>query len=163
MTPTIQILGPVAMLAAIAIWFVPMWLATSGGGDLTDYRNELLFRQTVTRYAHPWHHREPPWYYLVSVIPLFWLPLIALVPWLWPRWRRAWAGRDTLTVVLLAWVLIVITFFSASLSDDIGPVHAAGPTHRCACCREVQLGRGLESVFPFLSRDFETDIFETRQ
>jgi len=114
MTPTVQILGPVAMLAAIAIWFVPMWLATSGGGDLTDYRNELLFRQTVTRYAHPWHHREPPWYYLVSVIPLFWLPLIALVPWLWPRWRRAWAGRDTLTAVLLVWVLIVITFFSVS-------------------------------------------------
>ena len=114
MTPTVQILGPVAMLAAIAVWLVPMWLATSGGGDLTDYRNELLFRQTVTRYAHPWHHRNPAWYYLVNVIPLFWLPLIALLPWLWPRWRRAWTGRDTLTVVLLAWVLIVITFFSAS-------------------------------------------------
>ena len=57
------------MLAAIAIWFVPMWLATSGGGDLTDYRNELLFHQTVTRYAHAWHHREPPWYYLVERDP----------------------------------------------------------------------------------------------
>src|SRR5262245_1474623 len=94
-TPALAILGPAAMLGAIAIWFVPMWLATSAGGELLDYRNELLFHQTVTRYAEPWHHREPPWYYLTSVIPLFWLPMIALVPWLWPRWRRAIRGRDT--------------------------------------------------------------------
>ena len=105
---------PIAMLAAISIWFVPMWLATSAGGELLAYRNELLFHQTVTRYADPWHHREPAWYYLTNVIPLLWLPLIALVPWLWPRWRRALRGRDTLTAVLLAWVLIVIAFFSAS-------------------------------------------------
>jgi 4-amino-4-deoxy-L-arabinose transferase-like glycosyltransferase len=108
------VLGPLAMLAAIAIWLGPMWLATSANDDLLPYRNELLFRQTVTRYAHAWHHREPPWYYLVNVIPLFWLPLIALTPWAWPRWRRAFRERDTLTAVLLAWVLIVVAFFSAS-------------------------------------------------
>jgi hypothetical protein len=102
------------MLAVIAVWFVPMWHATSAGGDLLDYRNELLFHQTVTRYAEPWHHREPAWYFLTNVIPLFWLPVVALVPWLWPRWRRALRGRDTLTALLLAWVLIVIAFFSAS-------------------------------------------------
>jgi 4-amino-4-deoxy-L-arabinose transferase-like glycosyltransferase len=113
-TPTLVILGPVAMLAAIAIWFVPMMLVTGSDGALLEYRNELLFRQTVTRYAHPWHHREPVWYYLVAVIPLFWLPLIALVPWLWPRWRSALRDRDTLTAVLLAWVLMVVAFFSAS-------------------------------------------------
>src|SRR6185503_2083297 len=112
LTPALAILGPIAMLAAIAIWFVPMWLATSAGGELLAYRNELLFHQTVTRYADPWHHREPAWYYLTNVIPLLWLPLVALVPWLWPRWRRALRGRDTLTAVLLTWVLIVIAFFS---------------------------------------------------
>ena len=113
-TPALAILGPAAMLAVIAIWFVPMWRATSAGGELLDYRNELLFHQTVTRYAEPWHHREPVWYYLTSVIPFFWLPVIALLPWLWPRWRRALRGRDTLIAALLAWVLIVIVFFSAS-------------------------------------------------
>jgi 4-amino-4-deoxy-L-arabinose transferase-like glycosyltransferase len=112
--PALANLGPAAMLTVVAIWFVPMWHATSAGGDLLDYRNELLFHQTVTRYAEPWHHREPAWYFLTNVIPLFWLPVIALVPWLWPRWRRALGGRDTLTAVLLAWVLIVIAFFSAS-------------------------------------------------
>ena len=113
-TPGLAIQGVIAMLAAISIWFVPMWLATSAGGELLAYRNELLFHQTATRFAHAWHHREPPWYYVTNVIPWLWLPLIALVPWLWPRWRRALRDQDTLTAVLLAWVLIEIAFFSAS-------------------------------------------------
>ncbi len=102
------------MLVAIGLWFVPMMLATAAGGDLLAYRNEILFEQTVTRYAGAWHHREPPWYYLTRVIPVLWLPLIALVPWLWPRWRAALRGRDTFVAVLLAWVALVLVFFSAS-------------------------------------------------
>jgi 4-amino-4-deoxy-L-arabinose transferase-like glycosyltransferase len=39
---------------------------------------------------------------------------VALVPWLWPRWRAALRQRDTFVAVLLAWVVIVVTFFSAS-------------------------------------------------
>ena len=56
-----------------------------------------------------------------------------------------------------------IAFFGTSLSDDVGPVHAAGPTHRRARGREIQLRRGLEPVFPFFSGNFETDVFETRE
>ena len=41
-------------------------------------------------------------------------PLIALVPWLWPRWRSALRERDTLTAVLLAWVALVLVFFTFS-------------------------------------------------
>jgi len=106
--------GAAAMLLAIGLWFVPMMLATAAGGDLLAYRNEILFEQTVSRYAGAWHHREPPWYYLTRVIPVLWLPLIALVPWLWPRWRAALRGRDTFVAVLLAWVVLVLVFFSAS-------------------------------------------------
>lgn len=112
-------LGPVFFFGAIAVWFVPMLLVTSAGGELLDYRNEILFHQTVTRYAGAWHHHEPAWYYLVNVIPLLWLPLVALVPWLWPRWRSALRAedttpRETFVAVLLAWVVIVVLFFSAS-------------------------------------------------
>jgi 4-amino-4-deoxy-L-arabinose transferase-like glycosyltransferase len=113
-------LGPVFLLGAIGTWFVPMMLVTSAGGELLAYRNEILFHQTVTRYAGAWHHHEPPWYFLTNVVPVLWLPLVALVPWLWPRWRAvlsratARAGRDTFVAVLLAWVLIVLAFFSAS-------------------------------------------------
>jgi 4-amino-4-deoxy-L-arabinose transferase-like glycosyltransferase len=111
-------LGPVFFLGAIGLWFVPMMLVTSAGGELLEYRQEILFHQTVTRYAESWHHHEPVWFYLVYVIPVLWLPLIALVPWLWPRWRTALgagaAPRDTFVAVLLAWVVLVVLFFSAS-------------------------------------------------
>lgn len=106
--------GPACMLAAIAVWFLPMMLATSAGGELLGYRNEILFHQTLTRYAEAWHHREPFWFYLVEVVPFLWLPLVALLPWLWPRWRAAFRSRDTLTAVLLLWVALVLLFFSAS-------------------------------------------------
>jgi 4-amino-4-deoxy-L-arabinose transferase-like glycosyltransferase len=109
-------LGPVFFLGAIAVWFVPMMLVTSAGGELLAYRNEILFKQTVTRYAGAWHHHEPFWFYLVNVIPVLWLPLTALVPWLWPRWRAALqaGSRDTFVAVLLAWVVLVVLFFSLS-------------------------------------------------
>ncbi len=109
-------LGPVFFLGAIALWFVPMMLVTSAGGELLAYRNEILFKQTVTRYAGAWHHHEPFWFYLVNVIPVLWLPLTALVPWLWPRWRAALrpGSRDTFVAVLLAWVVLVVLFFSLS-------------------------------------------------
>ncbi len=106
--------GLLAVLAAIGAWFVPMLVTTAAGGELLAYRNEILFQQTVTRYADAWHHHEPFWYYFVRVIPVLWLPLIALVPWLWPRWRKSLARRETWTALLLAWVLLVIAFFSAS-------------------------------------------------
>ena len=106
--------GLASMLLAIGLWFVPMIFATSAGGELLAYRNEILFQQTLTRYSEAWHHHEPFHYYLVQVIPIFWLPLVALVPWLWTRWRAALGNRDTLVAVLLAWVVLVVVFFSAS-------------------------------------------------
>ncbi|MCU0924239.1 MAG: glycosyltransferase family 39 protein [Burkholderiaceae bacterium] len=111
---SLSLVGAAAMLVAIGLWFVPMMVATSAGGDLLAYRNEILFQQTVTRYADAWHHHEPVWYYFTNVIPVLWLPLVALVPWLWPRWRDALRARDTLVAVLLAWVVIVVAFFTAS-------------------------------------------------
>jgi len=110
----LSLVGVLMMLVAISLWFVPMMVVTSAGGDLLAYRNEILFKQTVTRYADAWHHHEPVWYYFVNIIPLFWLPLSALLPWLWPRWRSAWRARDTWTAVLLAWVVIVVLFFTLS-------------------------------------------------
>ncbi len=111
-------LGPVFFLGAIGAWFVPMMLATAAGGELLAYRNEILFHQTVTRYAGAWHHHEPVWYYFTNVIPVLWLPLVALLPWLWPRWRRALGStaqpRDTFVATLLAWVVLMLLFFSAS-------------------------------------------------
>lgn len=108
--------GPAAMLAAIALWLLPMlWLVAAGDDPaLATYRDNILFRQTGERYVDPWHHFEPPWYYLVSVMPLFWFPLSASLVWLLPAWRPALKARDARVLLPLAWVVLVVGFFSLS-------------------------------------------------
>jgi 4-amino-4-deoxy-L-arabinose transferase-like glycosyltransferase len=109
------LLGPLALVAAIALWLVPMWLITeSGSPEFASYRHDLLFTQTVTRYVSAWHHVKPIWYYLVQVIPGLWLPVIAALPWLLPSWRRALAERDLRIALLLAYVVLIVLFFSFS-------------------------------------------------
>lgn len=45
-----------------ALWFGSVWL--EGGAE---YLNNLLFHQTVDRAVNAFHHKEPLWYYLVSI------------------------------------------------------------------------------------------------
>src|SRR6185312_11887736 len=59
------LIAPATMLLAIALWLVPMLIAVALSNDphLVAYRNEILFRQTVTRYSAAWHHAQPFYYY----------------------------------------------------------------------------------------------------
>jgi len=82
--------------------------------DLTAYRDNILMKQTMERYARSWGHIQPPWYFLTNVIPLLWLPTVVLVPWLWPRWRACFRGESTPVLLLLCWILLVLAFFSAT-------------------------------------------------
>lgn len=106
--------GPVAFVAATAVWLVPMLIAAHSDPAIAAYRDEILFRQTIQRYTDAWHHREPFWYFLLEVIPWMWLPLTALLPWLVRHWRRAWQARDLRIALLVAWIVMVVLFFSAS-------------------------------------------------
>jgi 4-amino-4-deoxy-L-arabinose transferase-like glycosyltransferase len=108
------LLGPLAFVLATAVWLVPMLIAANADPVIAAYRDEILFKQTVGRYTDAWHHREPFWYFLVEVIPWFWLPLTALLPWLVPSWRQALREKDLRVALLLAWIVLVVTFFSLS-------------------------------------------------
>ena len=107
--------GAPAFFAAIAVWFVPMLVtaSTSGDPERHAYVQELLFRQTATRYTSAWHHTQPPWYFL-EIIAGMWLPFSLAIPWLIPRWRDALRARDAAVWLPLAWALLVLVFFSAS-------------------------------------------------
>jgi 4-amino-4-deoxy-L-arabinose transferase-like glycosyltransferase len=107
--------GALAFLAAIAVWFVPMIVTatTSGDPEHQAYVNELLFKQTATRYTSAWHHTQPVWYFL-EVIAAYWLPFSLALPWLFPRWRDAFRARDARVWLPLGWALLVLAFFSAS-------------------------------------------------
>ena len=109
-------LAPLAMFAGVCLWFVPMLLAVDahGPGEYAAYRDEILFKQTVGRYAAAWHHVKGWYYFLVEVIPPLWLPWGVLLFWLVPRFKGAWSARDARVWLPLAWVLMVLLFFSAS-------------------------------------------------
>jgi 4-amino-4-deoxy-L-arabinose transferase-like glycosyltransferase len=102
------------MLAAIGVWLVPMLVESMNSAPLAAYRDEILFQQTIDRYANSWTHIRPPWYFLVNVIPPLWLPVSALLFWAVPAWRDAWRLRDFRIALLLVWALLVLLFFSLS-------------------------------------------------
>jgi 4-amino-4-deoxy-L-arabinose transferase-like glycosyltransferase len=109
------VLGAVAFFAAIALWFGPMVVLATRGGDAEHaaYLHNILFKQTAERYAEAWHHVQPPWYFL-EVIAMFWLPFSLVFAWVWRDWRDAWRARDARVWLLLSWALIVVVFFSLS-------------------------------------------------
>jgi 4-amino-4-deoxy-L-arabinose transferase-like glycosyltransferase len=104
-----------AFFGAIALWFVPMLLSALYDGNASHraYLDDILFKQTATRYLDPWHHHEPAWYFL-EVIVLFWAPFALAWPWLARPWRQSFAARDARVWLPLAWALLVIAFFTGS-------------------------------------------------
>tara|TARA_R110001583_G_scaffold194959_1_gene367969 strand:+ start:21391 stop:23121 length:1731 start_codon:yes stop_codon:yes gene_type:complete len=108
--------GVFIMLGAIGLWFIPMLLivAQSDNPSFELYRDNILLKQTVTRYADSWHHIKPAWYYVTAVIPIFWLPLSLMLPWLVKPWIAAFRECDPRIILPVGWVVLVIIFFSLS-------------------------------------------------
>lgn len=107
--------GVAGFLAGVGVWLVPMLATTLASDDpiLQNYAREMLFKQTGTRYADPWMHVKPAWYYLQAMLTL-WLPGILLTPWLLPAWWRRVRRADARHVLLLGWSLLVLLFFTVS-------------------------------------------------
>ena len=113
--PSIALIAGIPpFVAAIALWLVPMLLAVGDDPSLGAYRDDILFRQTGERYTDSWTHRSPWYYFLVSVIPLLWLPTTLLLPALASPWMAAARRRDPRVLLPLAWIALVVLFFSAS-------------------------------------------------
>lgn len=104
-----------AFLAGTAVWLAPLAVEVlrNPNPELKAYVAELLFKQTGERYLNAWHHIKPWWYYS-EVIASLWLPGALLLPWLAPAWWRRLREGDPVTITLLAWVAMVLLFFSAS-------------------------------------------------
>ena len=67
------------------------------------------------------------WYFLVQVIPLYWIPVVACLPWLVPAWRRRLVRGDGRLLLLIGWVALVVTFFSLSSGKRSLYVYPAVP------------------------------------
>ncbi|TNF59924.1 MAG: glycosyltransferase family 39 protein [Burkholderiales bacterium] len=108
-------LGLLALLSTLALWLGPMlWqVAASGSEDLRAYRDNILLQQTAQRYANPWGHIKPWHYFLTVAIPTLWFPLALLLLTQASRLVRV-LREDARARILLAWVALVILFFSLS-------------------------------------------------
>lgn len=108
-------IAPAAFFVAIGLWLVPMLIAVAGSGDpsLIAYRDEILLHQTAQRYTAAWHHHQPFYYYFTVIVSL-WIPLAILIPWLAPRWKERILAHDARVLLPLAWIVLVLVFFSAS-------------------------------------------------
>lgn len=107
------VVGLVSMLVVIGLWLVPMlhFADVSGNPDFMAYRDNILFKQTAERYANSWGHIKPWYYYVTSVVPVFWFPL-SLVFFSRSFWRNY--RNDKVVISLLVWIALVVFFFSLS-------------------------------------------------
>ena len=107
--------GVVAFLLPVLAWLLPM-LATAyfdGSAEHAKYVRDILFGQTVQRYTNPDGHIHGPLYF-PGVILGDWLPFSLALPWAIPAWWRRIKRHDARVLLPLAWVLLVVMFFSFS-------------------------------------------------
>jgi len=101
--------GLVVWAAVVLLWFVPA--AVSGG---REYFETMLFKQNVGRFADPWHHFRP-WYYYLGVIPGDFFPWSLFLPGaLWVGARRIFGRRRRGVTLAMSWMLVTLAFFSLS-------------------------------------------------
>jgi 4-amino-4-deoxy-L-arabinose transferase-like glycosyltransferase len=107
--------GAVMFLVPILGWLLPMLLVARADGDPEHaaYVQNILFGQTVHRYAAPPGHLHSPLYFL-GIIAVDWLPLSLLLPWALPAWWRRLKRRDARFLLPLGWIVLILLFFSCS-------------------------------------------------
>ncbi len=104
------------LLLAVSLWLIPMLIQVDNNPtpDVLAYRDNILLKQTVNRYAKSWAHLQPFYYYVLEVIPLFWLPLSLFIPWLIKPVKQAFKNKDARILYPLTMVIFVVFFFSLS-------------------------------------------------
>jgi 4-amino-4-deoxy-L-arabinose transferase-like glycosyltransferase len=101
--------GLLIWAAVVLAWLGPA-IAVAG----REYFDVIVFRQNVTRYAEPWHHFQP-WYYYLTVVPADFFPWSFFLPGaIWIGWRRVFGAARRGVGLALAWMLVTLVFFSLS-------------------------------------------------
>ncbi|CAM2065621.1 Glycosyltransferase family 39 protein [Sulfidibacter corallicola] len=95
-----------------ALWLAGL-LVESALTQQWSYVQSLVFKQTVVRYFHAWHHHQPFYYFLRVLLTDFfpWSPLLLLSL---PYGKRAWRHLDEKQRFSLAMILFTLVFFSVS-------------------------------------------------
>lgn len=108
---------PLGLPLAAGLWVGPVLYEVAFGGDpaLRAYAQDIFLRQTAGRFVNPWDHRGKGALYFVWIVLAMWMPLSLALPWLLPAWwRRIRRRLDARFLLPVAWVAMVIAFFSLS-------------------------------------------------
>jgi hypothetical protein len=100
--------GLLLWAAVVLAWLLPAALA--GGGE---YLEQIVLRQNLTRYADPWHHLKP-WYYFLTVLPGDFFPWSLLLPAAVVFGRRSEGPARQGVRLAACWAIVTLIFFSVS-------------------------------------------------
>jgi 4-amino-4-deoxy-L-arabinose transferase-like glycosyltransferase len=112
------LLGTLILVAVIATWYLPAYLAN---GDL--FVQKFLIEQNIGRFTggDQAHTIRAAWAY-VLYIPVIFVGLFPWSIWLWKTWRERihiaptdiTSSKGNFTAFLWAWAIIIFVFFSVS-------------------------------------------------
>jgi 4-amino-4-deoxy-L-arabinose transferase-like glycosyltransferase len=102
-------LGLLLWAGVVLLWLVPAALDAGPA-----YFQKMVLKQNVTRYADPWHHIQP-WYYYLTIIPAEFFPWSFLLPTALVLGRRRLGGMQRQGFLFaLCWIAVTLVFFSIS-------------------------------------------------
>ena len=105
------------LLACCGAWFGAVW--AEGG---TEYLNNLLFHQTIDRAVDAFHHKEPFYYYLITVwysLAPFSLLVVGTV--IVGLFTRELDALERLFATVIATTLVMLSAFSSKLAVYLAP------------------------------------------
>jgi 4-amino-4-deoxy-L-arabinose transferase-like glycosyltransferase len=100
----------------LALWasVILAWLVPAGLAAGPDYLRQIVFKQNVTRYANPWHHFAP-WYYFLVRLPIEFFPWSFLLPTaIVVGWKRITGKERDGFLFCLCWMTVTLLFFTLS-------------------------------------------------
>lgn len=115
-----------AFATVVGAWLAPAAALAMATGR-SSWLGELLFDQTLVRYAASWHHHEPWWYLLVVPLydfqPAIWLLPGAIASLIAARGDRARAAAPWLLAGACAFILVFFSIPSGKRQTYLLPVY----------------------------------------
>jgi 4-amino-4-deoxy-L-arabinose transferase-like glycosyltransferase len=101
--------GIFIMLFVVGVWLTLLIVQSVANGEI-DYLKNILFKQTVVRYAKSWHHKQPFYYFFKVILYDFfpWSPF--LIAYFVKQFKeKEYFKKD---LFIFVWFLFTMLFFS---------------------------------------------------
>jgi len=101
--------GILLMLFVVGVWLALLIIQSIENGEI-EYLKNILFKQTVVRFAKSWHHKQPVYYFLKVVVYDFFPWSLFLISYFVKSIKEKTLFKDNLFSFI--WFAFTIAFFS---------------------------------------------------